>query len=139
MWSIVMSRKCGYTPRCPHYHQNISEKAVCSLWYHRLKYVPWVKPKHLREYANQNPEIMFFKFHGNRIVEVYESFQKENIRFVEKPRTAVTSPVKSAVVQPLLNYCKNTGYTYVINQNITSAVFVSLSKKHDPGGHVRRK
>ena len=35
-WLTVMSRKRGYTPRCSHYHQNVFEKAVCSLWYHRL-------------------------------------------------------------------------------------------------------
>ena len=31
-----MSLMRGYTPRYPHYHQNIFEKAVCSMWYHRL-------------------------------------------------------------------------------------------------------
>ena len=35
-WLIVMSRKRGYTPRCTHYHNNTSEKALCSLGLHRL-------------------------------------------------------------------------------------------------------
>ena len=29
-WLSVLSRKRGYTPRCPHYHKNISENALFS-------------------------------------------------------------------------------------------------------------
>ena len=35
-WLIVMSRKRGYTMRCPHCHKNIPEKALCYLWLYLL-------------------------------------------------------------------------------------------------------